>query len=157
MPARQVFPAIVYVPRTGCQWKALPGAGSRLMARWARLRWQSSALEPIQRTGEQNGRKRSLQVDARGVPLSIIVSEANTHDVKLLARTSLCMNDPGRVNGSRSICAPTLDTKSKQRKKMCSRKIIALTSNNANKRVPSRRASRDTTQEDGPWNERTRG
>jgi len=25
MPARQVFSAIVYVLRTGCQWKALPG------------------------------------------------------------------------------------------------------------------------------------
>ena len=24
MPARQVFSAIVYVLRTGCQWKALP-------------------------------------------------------------------------------------------------------------------------------------
>jgi hypothetical protein len=31
--------------------------------------------------------QRSLLVDARGVPLSIIVSGANTHDVKLLLRT----------------------------------------------------------------------
>jgi putative transposase len=57
------------------------------MAQWARRRWQSSALELIQRTGEKNGRKRSLLVDARGVPLSIVVSGANTHDVKLLSRT----------------------------------------------------------------------
>ena len=35
----------------------------------------------------KNGRKRGLLVDARGVPLSIIVSGANTHDVKLLLRT----------------------------------------------------------------------
>lgn len=44
-------------------------------------------MEPTQRTGEKNGRKRSLLVDARGVPLSIVVSGANTHDVKLLSRT----------------------------------------------------------------------
>lgn len=44
-------------------------------------------MEPIQPTGEKNGRKRSLLVDGRGVPLSIIASGANTHDVKLLAKT----------------------------------------------------------------------
>ena len=33
MPARQVFSAIVYVLRTGCQWKALPREfGSASMA-----------------------------------------------------------------------------------------------------------------------------
>jgi transposase len=57
------------------------------MARWARHHWQSNALEPTQPTGEKNGRKRSLLVDARGIPLSIIASGANTHDVKLLAKT----------------------------------------------------------------------
>ena len=57
------------------------------MAPWARRRWQSNALEPIQRIGGKSGRKRSLLVDARGVPLSIIVSGANTHDLKLLLRT----------------------------------------------------------------------
>jgi transposase len=39
------------------------------------------------RIGEKNGRKRSLLVDARGVPLSLVVSGANTHDVKLLEMT----------------------------------------------------------------------
>jgi hypothetical protein len=37
--------------------------------------------------GEKNGRKRSLLVDARGVPLSLVVSGASTHDVKLLEMT----------------------------------------------------------------------
>ena len=36
---------------------------------------------------EKNGRKRSLLVDGRGVPLSIVASGANVHDVKLLAAT----------------------------------------------------------------------
>jgi transposase len=35
----------------------------------------------------KNGRKRSLLVDARGVPLSLIAGGANVHDVKLLEPT----------------------------------------------------------------------
>jgi putative transposase len=38
-------------------------------------------------TGEKNGRKTSLLVDARGIPLSQVASGANVHDVKLLAAT----------------------------------------------------------------------
>ena len=38
-------------------------------------------------TGGKKGRKRSLLVDARGLPLSIAVSGANLHDSKLLDRT----------------------------------------------------------------------
>jgi transposase len=127
MPARQIFSAIVYVLRSGCQWKALPrefGSASAIHAhfqRWQReglfvklwqaglaeydemegiaWRWQSIdgamgkaplaqhcvGANPTDRGG--NGRKRSLLVDARGIPLSIIVSGANVHDVKLLERT----------------------------------------------------------------------
>ena len=39
MPARQIFSAIVYVLRTGCQWKAVPdefGAGSSIHAHFQR-------------------------------------------------------------------------------------------------------------------------
>jgi hypothetical protein len=35
----------------------------------------------------KNARKRSLLVDVHGVPLSIVASVANTHDVKLLDKT----------------------------------------------------------------------
>ena len=35
----------------------------------------------------KNGRKRSLLVDARGIPRSLIASGANVHDVKLLEPT----------------------------------------------------------------------
>ena len=42
---------------------------------------------PIPRIGEKNGSKRSLLVDARGIPLSLVVSGAETPDVSLLAET----------------------------------------------------------------------
>lgn len=127
MPPRPVLSAIVYVLRTGCQWKALPkelGSASaihRYFQQWHRAGffvglwraglaeydemegvawdWQSAdgamvkaplALEcaganPTDR--EKKGRKRSLLVDGRGVPLSLVASGANLHDVKLLAAT----------------------------------------------------------------------
>jgi transposase len=40
---------------------------------------------PTRRTGEKNGSKRHLLVDERGVPLSIVVTGANRHDVSQLA------------------------------------------------------------------------
>ncbi len=70
---------------TGCT--ALPGSGSRPTEPWAKRRLLLSALAGIRPTGEKKGRKRSLLVDGRGVPLSITVSGANVHDSKLLDRT----------------------------------------------------------------------
>ena len=127
MSSRQVFSAIVYVLRTGVQWKALPrefgsasavhqyfqnwyragfsrncgrlgwqsmtgctalpGSGSRPMEPWEKRRSLPNVLVVTQPTGEKKGRKRSLLVDARGLPLSIAVSGANLHDSKLLDRT----------------------------------------------------------------------
>jgi transposase len=57
------------------------------MVRWEKLRWPWNAWEPIPRIGEKNGRKRSLLVDARGTPLSVVVSGANVHDSQLLDPT----------------------------------------------------------------------
>lgn len=57
------------------------------MERWAKLRWLKNASGPTRRIGEKNGRKRSLLVDARGVPLSLVASGANVHDSKLLEST----------------------------------------------------------------------
>jgi transposase len=54
---------------------------------WERLLWHSNAWGRTPRTGGKNGRKRSLLVDARGVPLSLVASGANVHDVKLLEAT----------------------------------------------------------------------
>ena len=45
LPARQIFSAIVYVLRTGCQWKALPrefGSASAIHAHFQR--WQREGL-----------------------------------------------------------------------------------------------------------------
>lgn len=38
-------------------------------------------MEPIQQIGGKNGSKRHLLVDERGVPLSLVVTGANAHDV----------------------------------------------------------------------------
>jgi transposase len=56
--------------------------------------------------GGKNGRKRSLLVDGIGVPLSLVVSGANTHDVKLLEATldQVVMEMPGRA-GQYNLCA----------------------------------------------------
>jgi len=54
----------------------------RARRRWHRRPW---AITPL--TGEKKGTKRSLLVDGRGAPLSLIVAGANRHDVKLLAET----------------------------------------------------------------------
>ena len=127
LPARQIFEAIIFVLRTGIQWKALPkefGSSSsihRYFQKWQRANffttlwkeglmvydeikgidweWQSIdgtllkaplALDcvganPTNRG--RNGRKRSLLTDANGMPLAIVSSGANTHDVTLLEKT----------------------------------------------------------------------
>jgi len=146
MPSRQIFSAIVYVLRTGCQWKALPreyGSASAVhlhFQKWQEAgfflrlwrsglaeydemeaiawNWQSIdgamhkaplasecvGLNPTDRG--KNGRKRSLLVDGIGVPLSLVVSGANTHDVKLLEATldQVVMEMPGRA-GQYNLCA----------------------------------------------------
>ena len=125
---REVFAAIVYVLRTGCQWKALPserfGSASAIHKRfleWEKAgvfealwqaglaeyddmegiawRWQSidgammkaplaqESVGPNPTDGEKNGSKRMLLVDGRGVPLSIIVTGANRHDITQLVPT----------------------------------------------------------------------
>ncbi len=49
--------------------------------------WPSNAWDRIPRIEGKNGRKRSLLVDERGVPLSLVASGASVHDVKLLEAT----------------------------------------------------------------------
>ena len=50
-----------------------------------RPRWREKAVEQIPQTGGKKGSKRHLLVDERGVPLSIVVTGANRHDVSQLA------------------------------------------------------------------------
>ena len=69
------------------KWKASPGRGKVLMVQWLKLPWPWKPLEQIQRIGEKNGSKRSLLVDGNGIPLSLVVSGAQRHDVALLEPT----------------------------------------------------------------------
>ena len=65
-------------------------------------------MEAIQQIGEKKGTKRSLLVDADGIPLSIVVSGANTHDVKLLEPTldQIVVERPGPEDDSpQNLCA----------------------------------------------------
>ena len=123
--ARTVFAAVVYVLRTGCQWKALPkerfGSASAIHKRFLEWesagffhalwqaglaeyddmegiawRWQSldgavvkaplaqESVGPNPTDRGKNGSKRMLLVDGRGIPLSIIVTAANHHEVTQL-------------------------------------------------------------------------
>ena len=50
-----------------------------------RRRWRGKVPEQTPRIGEKKGSKRHLLVDGRGVPLSIVVTGANRHDVSQLA------------------------------------------------------------------------
>jgi transposase len=60
--------------------KAWTGRKAKLL--WRKRRWGTTRL-----IGGKKGTKRSLLVDGRGAPLSLIVAGANRHDVKLLAQT----------------------------------------------------------------------
>ena len=77
--------------RQGCpsmmNWRESPGYGKASTEARTRLRWRRSLSGQTRRTGEKMGTKRSLLVDARGVPLSAVVSGANTHDSRLLGAT----------------------------------------------------------------------
>jgi transposase len=55
------------------------------MAQWSKLPLLKKPLVVTRQTGEKNGSKRHLLVDERGVPLSIVVTGANRHDVSQLA------------------------------------------------------------------------
>ena len=54
---------------------------------WLKHLWHRKRLGPTQLIGGKNGSKRSVLVDERGTPLSIVASGANVHDVKLLEPT----------------------------------------------------------------------
>ena len=69
------------------KWKGLLGSGKALMGRKAKRHWRRKRWATTPPTGGKKGSKRSLLVDGAGVPLSLIVSGANRHDVKLLAIT----------------------------------------------------------------------
>jgi putative transposase len=63
------------------------GAGWRSTGRWARPRWagEKTGRNPTDRG--KRGVKRSLLVDGRGMPLSVVAAGANTNDHKLMRQT----------------------------------------------------------------------
>jgi putative transposase len=69
------------------RWKELLGNGKAWTGRKAKRRWLRRRWETTRPIGEKKGTKRSLLVDGRGAPLSLIVAGANRHDVKLLGLT----------------------------------------------------------------------
>jgi transposase len=54
------------------------------MAQWSKPLSLRKLLAEIQRIGGKKGSKRHILVDGRGVPLSIVVTGANRHDVSQL-------------------------------------------------------------------------
>ena len=90
------------------KWKALPGSGRVSTEPQERPRWRPSVWAPTPRTGGKKGRKRSLLVDARGIPLSLVASGANVHDVKLLTITldkMVCKRPRPRKGHQQRLCA----------------------------------------------------
>ena len=73
--------------RSTTTWLALPGNGKAWTGPKAKLPWRKRRWETTRQIGGKKGTKRSLLVDGRGAPLSLIVAGANRHDVKLLAQT----------------------------------------------------------------------
>ena len=69
------------------RWKELLGNGKAWTELKAKRLWLKRRWETTPQTGGKKGTKRSLLVDARGAPLSLIVAGAHRHDVKLLALT----------------------------------------------------------------------
>jgi putative transposase len=127
-PDRICMEAILYVLRTGCQWKALnatrfcPGSTAHdrfqewvqadvfqdlwecgLLAydEWKGIDWSWLSMDgcmtkaPLggEKTGKnptdraKRGVKRSLLVEADGIPVGLAVDGANRHDMKLVAQT----------------------------------------------------------------------
>jgi putative transposase len=66
------------------RWKALLGDGKASTGPCSRRRLRKSLSAPTRQIGEKKGSKRHLLVDGRGVPLSLVVTGANQHDVTQL-------------------------------------------------------------------------
>jgi putative transposase len=113
---------IIYILRTGCQWKMLPkeyGSGSTchrwfqqwivyevFQKLWVRLlevyddlkgiRWMWQSLDSVSikaplglhdrfnptYRGKRATKKRHLLTDQRGIPVSVVITPANIHDMK---------------------------------------------------------------------------
>jgi len=66
------------------RWRGSPGAGRVSTGPWSRPRWRKRRSGRTRPIGGKAGSKRHLLVDGRGVPLSLVVTGANAHDVTQL-------------------------------------------------------------------------
>src|SRR5258708_24037040 len=66
------------------RWRGSLGAGRALMGPCSSPHWRKSRSDPTRPIGGKKGSKRHLLVDGRGVPLSLVVTGANRHDVSQL-------------------------------------------------------------------------
>ena len=113
--------------RNTTRWKVSLGLGRVSTAPWAKRPSRKRPSDPIRRTGGKKGTKRSLLVDGAGVPLSLIVSGANRHDVKLLDVTldGIVVLRPKPTTDNRSICVPTKPTRANRPSNRCGRGVIS--------------------------------
>ena len=77
------------------------------MGRWSKRLWRKRPSARTPPIGGKKGSKRSLLVDGTGIPLSIVASGAQTHDVKLLEPTldRIVINRPRASRQKQNLCA----------------------------------------------------
>ena len=126
--------------------------GRRVKPRWHRRRWETT-----RQIGEKKGAKRSLLVDGRGAPLSLIVAGANRHDVKLLGATldAIVVERPKPTAGNRSTFAWTKATPESRRRRKCETEDTFRMCQRRER--PRRGIEPKARAAAGSWNERTRG
>jgi hypothetical protein len=66
------------------RWRASRGDGKVSMGPCSKRLWRKRQWDATQLIGGKKGSKRHLLVDGRGVPLSVVVTGANEHDVTQL-------------------------------------------------------------------------
>jgi transposase len=74
----------------------------------SRRRWRKRPSVATRRIGEKKGSKRHLLVDGRGVPLSLVVTGANEHDVTqvdAVLRAIMVKRKTPRIRRSKHLCA----------------------------------------------------
>ena len=75
-PLRDIMNAIVYILKTGCQWRMLPkDFPPHNTVFYYFNKWKLECMFE-----ELMGRKEHIVVDAHGLPMSVVVHEANVHD-----------------------------------------------------------------------------
>ena len=75
-PLRDIMNAIMYILKTGCQWRMLPkDFPPHNTVFYYFNKWKLECMFE-----ELMGRKEHIVVDARGLPMSVVVHEANVHD-----------------------------------------------------------------------------